>query len=71
MLLAGAKLTALAVFSQTAMLDQETADMFKEQLFSRIQMLEAVQYSLLGVGLAVFLSCLIGFLVVRRRGKEA
>lgn len=73
MLLAEAKLTALAVFSQTAMVDQETADMFKEQLFSRIQMLEAVQYSLLGVGLAVFVSCLIGFLVVRSsgRGKEA
>lgn len=51
------------------MLDQETADMFKEELFSRIQMLEAVQYSLLGIGLAVFVGCLIGFLVVRSRGR--
>lgn len=57
--------------TQTAMLDQETADMFKEQLFSRIRMLEILQYSLLGIGASVFLLCLIGACVVRRkeRGK--
>lgn len=55
------------------MLDQETADMFKEQLFSRIRMLEMVQYSLLGVGACLFALCLIGFCVVRsnERGKLA
>lgn len=53
------------------MLDQETADMFKEQLLSRIRMLEIVQYSLLGIGASVFVLCLIGVCVVRRneRGK--
>lgn len=57
--------------SQTAVLDQETADMIKKELFSRIQMLETLQYSLLGVGLAAFVFCLIGLLVVQRnnRGK--
>lgn len=60
-----------AVSAQTAVLDQETADMFKEQLFSRIRMLEMLQYSLLGIGASVFALCLIGFCVVRSnwRGK--
>lgn len=51
------------------MLDQETADMFKEQLFSRIRLLETVQYSLLGIGLFVFVLCLIGFCVSRRNKR--
>lgn len=60
----------VAVFCQTAELDQETADMFKEQLFSRIQLLEILQYTLLGVGSAAFLLCLVGFFVVRRNNRK-
>ncbi|CAG02411.1 unnamed protein product, partial [Tetraodon nigroviridis] len=45
--------------NETAELDQETADMFQQQLFSRVRLLEAVQYSLLGVGLAAFFLCLV------------
>lgn len=63
----------LLVSWQTAELDQETADMFKQQLFSRIHLLEVLQYTLLGVGLAAFVSCLLAFFIVRRnnRGKRA
>ncbi|TNM91623.1 hypothetical protein fugu_020003 [Takifugu bimaculatus] len=60
----------IAWLNETAVLDQETADMFKEQLISRIRMLEMLQYSLLGIGVSVFVLCLIGFCVVRnKRGK--
>lgn len=44
--------------------------MFREQLFSRIRLLEAVQFSLLGVGLAAALLCLVGALVVRMRSRR-
>uniref|UniRef100_A0A672ZB95 Platelet glycoprotein 4 n=1 Tax=Sphaeramia orbicularis TaxID=375764 RepID=A0A672ZB95_9TELE len=40
--------------NETAVLDDETADMFKEELVSRIQLLETVQQVLLGSGLAIF-----------------
>lgn len=47
--------------------------MFKEKLFSRIQLLEVLQYTLLALGLAAFVLCLIGLCVVRRksRGKKS
>lgn len=41
--------------------------MFQQQLFSRVRLLEAVQYSLLGVGLAAFFLCLVGVLVAWRK----
>lgn len=44
--------------------------MFKEQLFSRITMLENLQYSLLGIGLAVFVLCLVGVLVVWCKNRK-
>lgn len=44
--------------------------MFKEQLFSRIQLLEILQYTLLGVGSAAFLLCLVGVFVVRRNNRK-
>lgn len=43
--------------------------MFKEQLFSRIQLLENVQYSLLGLGVSTFVLCLIGFCVAQRNRR--
>uniref|UniRef100_A0A3P9QGT4 Platelet glycoprotein 4 n=1 Tax=Poecilia reticulata TaxID=8081 RepID=A0A3P9QGT4_POERE len=52
--------------SKTATLDDETAEMFKKELISRIQMLEIIQQVLLGVGIGVFLLCLLGFFIVRR-----
>lgn len=39
--------------------------MFKEELTSRIQMLETLQQVLLGVGLALFVLNLISYCVVR------
>lgn len=53
------------------MLDEETADMFKKEIISRVQMLEIVQQVLLGVGVSIFVLCFVGACVVRRnnRGK--
>lgn len=44
--------------------------MFKEQLLSRIQLLEVLQYTLLGAGLAACVLCLLAFLVVRRNNRK-
>uniref|UniRef100_A0A3Q1J632 Platelet glycoprotein 4 n=1 Tax=Anabas testudineus TaxID=64144 RepID=A0A3Q1J632_ANATE len=56
----------------TATLDDETADMFKRELTSRIQMLDIIQKTLLGVGVSVFCLCLISYFVVwRGEGKLA
>ncbi|XP_047431246.1 platelet glycoprotein 4 [Mugil cephalus] len=51
--------------NETAMLDDETADMFKKELISRIEMLDIVQKVLLGTGVGIFVLCLIGYCVVR------
>uniref|UniRef100_A0A665VMK1 Platelet glycoprotein 4 n=1 Tax=Echeneis naucrates TaxID=173247 RepID=A0A665VMK1_ECHNA len=56
--------------NETAMLDDEKADVFKERLVSRIQMLETIQYVLLGVGVSVFVLCLISYCVVRRKDSK-
>lgn len=56
---------------QTAMLDDETADMFKKELMSRIQMLEIAQQVLLGVGIAIFVLCLVSYCVVTRRSNQS
>ena len=56
---------------QTAALDDATADMFKKELISRIQMLEIIQQVLLSTGLIVFALCLISYCVVRRRRSKS
>lgn len=57
----------VSLYKQTAMLDDETADTFKVELISRVQLLETIQHSLLGIGVALFALCLISYCVVRRR----
>ncbi|XP_036375590.1 platelet glycoprotein 4 [Megalops cyprinoides] len=52
--------------NETAALDDETADMFKAELTSRIQLLEAVQVALLSVGSIVCVLCSIASCVVDR-----
>ncbi|XP_027899485.1 platelet glycoprotein 4 [Xiphophorus couchianus] len=56
----------LVWLNETATLDDETAEMFKKELISRIQMLEIIQQVLLGVGIGVFILCLLGYCIVRR-----
>uniref|UniRef100_A0A3B3V4Q5 Platelet glycoprotein 4 n=1 Tax=Poecilia latipinna TaxID=48699 RepID=A0A3B3V4Q5_9TELE len=56
----------LVWLNETATLDDETAEMFKKELISRIQMLEIIQQVLLGVGIGVFVLCLLGYFIVRR-----
>uniref|UniRef100_A0AAX7UWY3 Platelet glycoprotein 4 n=1 Tax=Astatotilapia calliptera TaxID=8154 RepID=A0AAX7UWY3_ASTCA len=55
--------------NQTATLDDKTADMFKRELLSRIDMLEIVQQVLLIAGVIIFCVCLIAFFCVRRKSK--
>uniref|UniRef100_A0A672RAX7 Platelet glycoprotein 4-like n=1 Tax=Sinocyclocheilus grahami TaxID=75366 RepID=A0A672RAX7_SINGR len=50
--------------NETAVLDDETADMFKKELISRMDLLEGFQIGLIVVGLVLFASCLIGSIVV-------
>uniref|UniRef100_A0A8C6T8Y3 Platelet glycoprotein 4 n=1 Tax=Neogobius melanostomus TaxID=47308 RepID=A0A8C6T8Y3_9GOBI len=60
--------------NETASLDDATADMLKEELVSRIQLLATVQQALLGAGVAIFIVCLISYCCVRRntnQGKQA
>lgn len=59
----------LAWLNETAMLDDETADMFKRELTSRIQMLEIIQQVLLIAGVIIFVLCLIAYFCVRRKDK--
>uniref|UniRef100_A0A8C4NTJ1 Platelet glycoprotein 4 n=1 Tax=Dicentrarchus labrax TaxID=13489 RepID=A0A8C4NTJ1_DICLA len=59
----------LAWLNETASVDDETADMFKKELISRIQMLDIIQKALLGIGVAVFILCLTSYCVVVRRNK--
>lgn len=61
----------LHLCNQTAVVDDETADMFKKELISRIQMLEIIQQVLLGIGVSLFTLCLISYCVVRRRDNQA
>ncbi|KAF4114546.1 platelet glycoprotein 4 [Onychostoma macrolepis] len=49
--------------NETAVLDDETADMFKKELISRMELLEGFQIGLIVVGLVLFASCLIGLIV--------
>ncbi|XP_016370996.1 platelet glycoprotein 4 [Sinocyclocheilus rhinocerous] len=50
--------------NETAVLDDETADMFKKELIARMELLEGFQIGLIVVGLILFASCLIGLIVV-------
>uniref|UniRef100_A0A672G3N7 Platelet glycoprotein 4 n=1 Tax=Salarias fasciatus TaxID=181472 RepID=A0A672G3N7_SALFA len=47
---------------QTAELDDQTADLFKEELVSRMEMLDIIQWVLLGTGTGIFVLCLVSFL---------
>ncbi|KAF3705221.1 Platelet glycoprotein 4 Glycoprotein IIIb [Channa argus] len=60
----------LVWLNETAALDDETADMFKEELISHIQMLGILQKALLGTGLAIFVLCLISYCVIRRSNNQ-
>ncbi|XP_076015095.1 platelet glycoprotein 4 [Genypterus blacodes] len=57
----------VAWLNETAALDDETADRFKAELVSRVQLLEKLQMGLLGSGLVIFFTCLISFGVFRCR----
>nr|XP_020472452.1 platelet glycoprotein 4 [Monopterus albus] len=57
--------------NETAVLDDETADMFKNELISPVQMLEIIQKVLLGTGVAIFVLCLISYCIVRRRHNQS
>uniref|UniRef100_A0A3B5AAG5 Platelet glycoprotein 4 n=1 Tax=Stegastes partitus TaxID=144197 RepID=A0A3B5AAG5_9TELE len=60
----------LVWMNETAMLDDATAEMFKKELISRIEMLEIIQEVLLGAGVAIFVVCLISYFVVRSRNNN-
>uniref|UniRef100_A0A8C5BP18 Platelet glycoprotein 4 n=1 Tax=Gadus morhua TaxID=8049 RepID=A0A8C5BP18_GADMO len=51
--------------NETATLDEATADRIKAELFSRINLLENVQMSLIGIGAATFALCLVSYCCVR------
>nr|UJU86735.1 fatty acid translocase [Mylopharyngodon piceus] len=53
--------------NETAVLDDETADLFKKELISRMDLLEGFQIGVLTVGLIIFVSCTIGSLLVCRK----
>ncbi|KAK9976063.1 hypothetical protein ABG768_021280 [Culter alburnus] len=56
--------------NETAALDDETADLFKKELISRMDLLEGFQIGLLTVGLIIFVSCTIGSLLVCRKQEK-
>lgn len=58
-----------ACVSQTAALDDETANMFKAELFSRIDALETAQIALISAGAVMLVLCLIGVCVVNRQSR--
>ncbi|XP_051547208.1 platelet glycoprotein 4-like isoform X2 [Myxocyprinus asiaticus] len=55
--------------NETAVLDDETAEMFKKELISRIDILEGFQIGFLASGSVIFFLCLIWFIVVSRKTK--
>uniref|UniRef100_A0A8C7ZK91 Platelet glycoprotein 4 n=1 Tax=Oryzias sinensis TaxID=183150 RepID=A0A8C7ZK91_9TELE len=57
--------------NETATLDDETADMFKNELLGRINMLDIIQKVLLGAGAAIFVLCLIFYCFARRSHKRS
>uniref|UniRef100_A0A3Q3VJ78 Platelet glycoprotein 4 n=1 Tax=Mola mola TaxID=94237 RepID=A0A3Q3VJ78_MOLML len=61
----------LVWLNETAVLDEETANMFKKELLSRINMLETIQWTLLSVGVGIFVLCLAGFCMARRSHTQS
>uniref|UniRef100_A0A3P8U0W2 Platelet glycoprotein 4 n=1 Tax=Amphiprion percula TaxID=161767 RepID=A0A3P8U0W2_AMPPE len=61
----------LVWLNETAMLDDETAQMFQDEIISNINMLEILQEVLLGVGVVVFVVCLVSYCVVRKRHNQS
>ncbi|KAK2892649.1 hypothetical protein QQF64_035572 [Cirrhinus molitorella] len=57
--------------NETAVLDDETADMFKKELIGRMDLLEGFQIGLIVVGLVVFIGCLIGTILVCNKPKNS
>lgn len=57
--------------NETAAMDDETAEMFKKELVSRIDLLNAVQIALMCVGAAVCVLCGVAACVVKRKGTKA
>ncbi|XP_062863349.1 platelet glycoprotein 4 [Trichomycterus rosablanca] len=57
--------------NETAALDDETAAMFKAELLSRIDTLEALQISFITLGALLSLSCLISICVVKSRSSKS
>ncbi|XP_061570733.1 platelet glycoprotein 4 [Cololabis saira] len=60
----------LVWMNETASVDDETAEMFRTELLSSIEMLGIIQKSLLGTGVTVFVICLISYCVVRRNESK-
>ncbi|KAM6961697.1 platelet glycoprotein 4 [Tautogolabrus adspersus] len=56
--------------NETAALDEETADMFKKELTSRINLLDIIQKALMGVGVAISVMCLISYCLFRMRNNQ-
>ncbi|XP_049892723.1 platelet glycoprotein 4 [Epinephelus moara] len=57
--------------NETAAVDDPTAERFKTELVSRIQMLEIIQNTLMGTGVGIFVVCLISYCVVRRNDNQS
>uniref|UniRef100_A0A8C9T333 Platelet glycoprotein 4 n=1 Tax=Scleropages formosus TaxID=113540 RepID=A0A8C9T333_SCLFO len=56
--------------NETAILDDETADMFKAEVTSRIRMLEAVRITLMSIGSVLFVACAVAAFVVHRKQEN-
>ncbi|KAJ8007116.1 hypothetical protein DPEC_G00114220 [Dallia pectoralis] len=60
----------LVWLNETASVDDETAEMIKRELFSRMDMLETLQFTLIGLGVAGFVLCVVAHCVLSRRNKH-
>ncbi|XP_076153337.1 platelet glycoprotein 4 [Alosa pseudoharengus] len=56
--------------NETAAVDEETADMFKKELVSRIDLLDNLQIGLMSVGSAMCVLCAVAACVVKRGRKR-
>ncbi|XP_022054838.2 platelet glycoprotein 4 [Acanthochromis polyacanthus] len=61
----------LVWLNETAMLDDETAQMFQDEIISNVNLLEIIQKVLLGVGVGIFVVCLVSYCVVRKRCNQS
>ncbi|XP_062373463.1 platelet glycoprotein 4 [Sardina pilchardus] len=60
----------VAWLNETAALDEETADMFKKELVSQVDLLDNLQIGLLSVGSAVCVLCAVAACVVSRNKSK-